>query len=189
MVLTHGGSDSLALIDSDKAVFLKLDFDFTFKTFKNLHATSSNTVVAVVESDDAVAAIARFDLSESLKALSTASRGTTLHSVSSAHVSVIKRTSNVVKDGTVVKEWLGPSEDIEFETKLPNGTKYTAYGVLYPPQNPNYEAPEGTSPPCRITVHGGPTRAAQGGMSLETVYWTSRGWTGENDDWVRNTLP
>ena len=110
-------------------------------------------------------------------------------------VRVVKRTSNVVKDGLVGQEWLGPSEEIEFPTTLPvsrclpssdsnaalthalqNGAKSTAYAVIFPPYNPNYTAPAGTSSPCRITVHGGPTSSAQGGMDLETAFWTSRGW-------------
>ena len=52
----------------------------------------------------------------------------------------------------------------------------TAYGLFYPPQNPDYEAPESERPPLLVRCHGGPTSQASTGLNLRTQYWTSRGF-------------
>jgi len=52
----------------------------------------------------------------------------------------------------------------------------TAYGLFYPPLNPDYEAPEGERPPLLVRCHGGPTSQAATGLNLRTQYWTSRGF-------------
>jgi dipeptidyl aminopeptidase/acylaminoacyl peptidase len=52
----------------------------------------------------------------------------------------------------------------------------TAYGIFYPPQNPDYEAPEGELPPLLVKSHGGPTASASSTLSLGIQYWTSRGF-------------
>jgi dienelactone hydrolase len=51
-----------------------------------------------------------------------------------------------------------------------------AYGLFYPPQHPDYEAPEAELPPLLVRCHGGPTSQASTGLNLRTQYWTSRGF-------------
>jgi len=51
-----------------------------------------------------------------------------------------------------------------------------AYGFFYPPQNPDYRAPENEKPPLIVKSHGGPTAAASTALSLSVQYWTSRGF-------------
>ncbi|MCH7230841.1 prolyl oligopeptidase family serine peptidase [Glycomyces sp. L485] len=46
---------------------------------------------------------------------------------------------------------------------------------LYPPRNPEYEAPEGELPPYVVWVHGGPTSNVRAVLDLELAYFTSRG--------------
>ena len=63
-------------------------------------------------------------------------------------------------------------EPIEFPTA--NGL--TAFGLFYPPTNPDYAAPAGELPPLMVMVHGGPTNQAIARMQLRCQYWTSRGF-------------
>ena len=52
----------------------------------------------------------------------------------------------------------------------------TAYGWFYPPQNQDFDAPEGELPPLLVKSHGGPTAAASATLSWKIQYWTSRGF-------------
>ncbi len=51
-----------------------------------------------------------------------------------------------------------------------------AYGLFYPPTNPDYLGPEDEHPPLLVRCHGGPTSQASTGLNLRTQYWTSRGF-------------
>lgn len=55
----------------------------------------------------------------------------------------------------------------------PGGREVHAH--LYPPRNPDFEAPEGELPPYVVWVHGGPTGHARAVLDLELAYFTSRG--------------
>ena len=46
---------------------------------------------------------------------------------------------------------------------------------IYPPRNPDFEAPEGELPPYIVLVHGGPTSSATLSFNIEYAYFTSRG--------------
>jgi dipeptidyl aminopeptidase/acylaminoacyl peptidase len=46
---------------------------------------------------------------------------------------------------------------------------------VYPPRNPDYEAPEGERPPYVVWVHGGPTSHVRAVLDMELAYFTSRG--------------
>jgi dipeptidyl aminopeptidase/acylaminoacyl peptidase len=52
----------------------------------------------------------------------------------------------------------------------------TAYGLFYPPTNPDVRAPDGELPPLVVAIHGGPTSAARPLFSASVQYWTSRGF-------------
>jgi len=52
----------------------------------------------------------------------------------------------------------------------------TAHAVFYPPTNPGFTAPEGEKPPLLVHIHGGPTANVFPAFSLETIFWTSRGF-------------
>jgi dipeptidyl aminopeptidase/acylaminoacyl peptidase len=88
----------------------------------------------------------------------------------------VKRSSNAVEQGIVPRDYLTEAEVIEFPTELPSGEKTTAHAVIFPPRNPKYVAPAGTSPPCIVQIHGGPTAHANSGLNLSINYWTSRGY-------------
>ncbi len=59
--------------------------------------------------------------------------------------------------------------------EFPTGGGEVAYGFYYPPTNPEFEAPEGESPPLIVESHGGPTSHATPALDREFLYWTSRG--------------
>ena len=48
--------------------------------------------------------------------------------------------------------------------------------ATYPPQNPDYQAPENERPPLIVKSHGGPTASATTALALSVQYWTSRGF-------------
>jgi dipeptidyl aminopeptidase/acylaminoacyl peptidase len=68
--------------------------------------------------------------------------------------------------------YLSVPEHIRFATE--HGL--SAYGYLYLPHNPDYEAPAGEKPPLLVNSHGGPTGRASGTLNAEYQYWTSRGF-------------
>jgi dipeptidyl aminopeptidase/acylaminoacyl peptidase len=55
----------------------------------------------------------------------------------------------------------------------PNGA--VVHAVVYPPSNPDFEAPDGERPPFLVHVHGGPTSHSLPVLNLEKAYFTSRG--------------
>ena len=59
--------------------------------------------------------------------------------------------------------------------RIPDREGRTAYGLYYPPFNPDYAAPAGETPPLLVKCHGGPTAAASSALDLRIQYWTSRG--------------
>jgi dipeptidyl aminopeptidase/acylaminoacyl peptidase len=52
----------------------------------------------------------------------------------------------------------------------------TAYAMLYLPANGQFQGPADRLPPLIVKSHGGPTGATTNGLSLGTLYWTSRGF-------------
>jgi dipeptidyl aminopeptidase/acylaminoacyl peptidase len=59
---------------------------------------------------------------------------------------------------------------------FPTENGLTAYGLYYPPTNPDFSGPAGERPPLIVEIHGGPTSRASAQFHLETQFWTSRGF-------------
>jgi dipeptidyl aminopeptidase/acylaminoacyl peptidase len=87
--------------------------------------------------------------------------------------------------GTGAFEILRRSNDLEVYPRyfsVPRAMEFptegglTAHGFFYPPQNPDYRAPDNEKPPLIVKSHGGPTAAASTALSLSVQYWTSRGF-------------
>jgi dipeptidyl aminopeptidase/acylaminoacyl peptidase len=83
----------------------------------------------------------------------------------------VLRTASPVADDPAIKPYFTQVKPITFET---TGGRQ-AYGLFYPPHNPDYRAPDGDKPPLVVKVHGGPTSAAGSTLDLRIQYWTSRG--------------
>ena len=81
----------------------------------------------------------------------------------------IVRTSS---EAPVDPAYVSHPRPVEFAS----GDGETAYGFYYPPENPEFEAPEGERPPLIVESHGGPTSHATPALDREFLYWTSRGF-------------
>jgi dipeptidyl aminopeptidase/acylaminoacyl peptidase len=85
---------------------------------------------------------------------------------------IIKKSTELLDRADLrIADYLTTVQPIEFPT---TGGK-TAFGLFYPPHNPDYAAPAGETPPLLVKCHGGPTSSATSALSLGTQYWTSRG--------------
>jgi len=82
-------------------------------------------------------------------------------------IKVLRRATEV----PVEKGYLSRPRPIAFPTE----DGWTAHGFYYPPQNPDYEGPEGVRPPLMVISHGGPTAATTSTFDLAVQFWTSRG--------------
>jgi dipeptidyl aminopeptidase/acylaminoacyl peptidase len=72
----------------------------------------------------------------------------------------------------VSEGYLSVPRAIEFPTE----GGLTAHALHYRPRNPEVEAPCDERPPLLVRCHGGPTGNAPPLFSLETQFWTSRGF-------------
>jgi dipeptidyl aminopeptidase/acylaminoacyl peptidase len=81
----------------------------------------------------------------------------------------VLRTSAQIPVDTV---YLSVPRAIEFPTE--GGV--TAHAILYPPTNPDFEAPDDEQPPLIVMSHGGPTGNSTALFDLAMQFWTSRGF-------------
>ena len=81
---------------------------------------------------------------------------------------ILKQSSNLEIDSG----YLSQPQPIAF----PTSNNQTAYAWYYPPQNKDFQAPEGELPPLFVKSHGGPTAMTTASYNLKIQYWTSRGF-------------
>jgi dipeptidyl aminopeptidase/acylaminoacyl peptidase len=86
------------------------------------------------------------------------------------HATTVLATSGTVDDD--LRPYVSTSEMLQIPRR--DGTPIHAF--FYPPTNPNFEAPEGSTPPVIVQVHGGPTARRSNTLDLRVQYWTSRGF-------------
>ncbi len=88
-------------------------------------------------------------------------------------------------DGTWSPEVLARSFDLALDPALipapepiafPSAVGATAHALYYPPRNPSAEAPPRERPPLLVMSHGGPTGHVPAVVSLQRLFWTSRGF-------------
>ena len=140
------GVSQLALLDLRNQKLEEIDCPFT--DIQYLRATADYAVFRA-GSPTEVAAIARLNLET-------------------------KRidTLRLANDLEVFPAYFSIPRPIEFPTEA----GLTAHGFFYPPQNPDYQAPENEKPPLIVKSHGGPTASATTALALSIQYWTSRGF-------------
>jgi dipeptidyl aminopeptidase/acylaminoacyl peptidase len=90
---------------------------------------------------------------------------------SGAHRVLKKETDLLDQSELALANYLSTVKSVEFATT--NGS--SAYGLFYPPHNPDYIGPEDELPPLLVKCHGGPTASASSVLDLTTQFWTSRG--------------
>jgi len=81
---------------------------------------------------------------------------------------VVKASSGVNID----PKYVSLPESIEF----PSADGKKAYALFYPPKNDDFKPDPKELPPLIVKVHGGPTSATTAALSLNTQFWTSRGY-------------
>jgi dipeptidyl aminopeptidase/acylaminoacyl peptidase len=85
---------------------------------------------------------------------------------------VLKKSTDILDQSDLgISGYITTVKPVEFPT---SGGK-TAFGLFYPPHNPDYAASATEKPPLLVKCHGGPTSAASSGLSLPIQFWTSRG--------------
>jgi len=70
-----------------------------------------------------------------------------------------------------IARYLTKVEPVEF----PTAAGKTAFGLFYPPHNPDYTGGTDERPPLLVKCHGGPTSSASSTLNLGIQFWTSRG--------------
>jgi dipeptidyl aminopeptidase/acylaminoacyl peptidase len=90
---------------------------------------------------------------------------------SGAHRVLKKETDLLDQPGSRITDYLSTVRSVEFPTTDGN----TAYGLFYPPHNPDYVSLPNELPPLLVKCHGGPTTSASSVLELTTQFWTSRG--------------
>jgi dipeptidyl aminopeptidase/acylaminoacyl peptidase len=88
---------------------------------------------------------------------------------------VTARSIDVLRSSSsfdVEEGWISTPRQIEF----PSDGGLTAFAHFYPPRNGGTVGPDGERPPLIVMSHGGPTAEAMPRYSLETQFWTSRGF-------------
>jgi dipeptidyl aminopeptidase/acylaminoacyl peptidase len=144
----RAGLGRLAVIDVAAGSFTDLDLPFT--ELSSVRA-AGDRVVFRGGAPDRPASIVLLDLG--------------------SHAHTVLKQSTDLADDPAIRKYLTTVETVEFPTE---GGR-TAFGLFYPPFNPDYAAPSGETPPLVVKVHGGPTSAASSTLNLGHQYWTSRG--------------
>jgi dipeptidyl aminopeptidase/acylaminoacyl peptidase len=84
---------------------------------------------------------------------------------------------------SVADDYFSVPRSIEFPTE----GGLTAHALVYPPANPDFEAPNGERAPLIVESHGGPTGNASPIFSLGVQFWTSRGFAVVDVDYGGST--
>ena len=74
-------------------------------------------------------------------------------------------------DTTIDDRYVSIPETITFDT--PDGP---THALFYPPRNPDFNGPDGETPPLIVQIHGGPTGKAPTTLNPSYLFWTSRGF-------------
>ena len=145
----ENGIGRLALIDLDSGRLT--DIDVPFSDFWSVRADGGDQVAFCAGAYDRAASVVHYDL------------GSRTHRV--------LQQANTIADDPELRRYLARPQAVAFPTEA----GATAYGLFYPPTNPDYAAPAGEKPPLLVRCHGGPTSSASSQLNLNTQYWTSRG--------------
>lgn len=164
-VETADAKDTLILLDRVSKAKTRLETAYSQYSQLRMYTDQSTTLVTIASSPYAPPAVIAIRLDQILPVLD-------------AHtVQVPTRILQKIEAAEAVPEaYVSVPESITFPTRLPNGHPSTAHALLYPPTNPEFQAPAGTLPPCRMVAHGGPTSCSSASFNLTVLYWTSRGW-------------
>jgi dipeptidyl aminopeptidase/acylaminoacyl peptidase len=84
--------------------------------------------------------------------------------LASGQHSVLKKVTDILdRTDLQLADYLTQVESMEF----PTTGRETAFGLFYPPHNPDYASTVDERPPLLVKCHGGPTSAASSTLNLE----------------------
>jgi dipeptidyl aminopeptidase/acylaminoacyl peptidase len=147
---TRAGLGQLALLDLTSASLQTIETGFT--EFGSVCA-AGDQVVFRGGSPDRPTSIVTLDLS-------------------TGQYRILKQATDLLdRNEPRVADYLTKVEPVEFPT---TGGK-TAFGLFYPPYNPDYAGSADERPPLLVKCHGGPTSSASSTLNLGVQFWTSRG--------------
>jgi dipeptidyl aminopeptidase/acylaminoacyl peptidase len=147
---SQGGLGHLAMLDLANGALTPIETPFT--EFGSLRAGNDRAVFRA-GAPDRPAGIVALDLT-------------------SGRHAVLKRATDILDRSDLhLADYLTRVESVEF----PTTGKETAFGLFYPPHNPDYTPVAQELPPLLVKCHGGPTSAASSALNLGIQYWTSRG--------------
>ncbi len=142
------GRTLFGLLDTDNGTLEELQLPYDAVSSQSVAAEGS-TIVFIAGSATIPSEIVRLD-------------------VSSGSAETLRRSARAPVDPS----HFSVPRAIEFPTE----NDLTAHALFYPPVSPEYAAPEGELPPLIVMSHGGPTSSASPVFSLDTQFWTSRGF-------------
>ena len=140
------GVSTLALVDAHTGKVTPVDCPYT--DIQYLRAANGVAVFRGGSPTDVVS-IVKFDLA-------------------SGQFEILRRSN----DREIFPQYFSVPRAVDFPTE----GGLIAHGFFYPPQNPDFRAPDNEKPPLIVKSHGGPTAAASTALSLSVQYWTSRGF-------------
>jgi dipeptidyl aminopeptidase/acylaminoacyl peptidase len=146
-IVSQDGVDRLAFVRAGQPVQFA---DLPYTAFARRLRSNGNTLAFIAASPNEAEAVIRLDAATGVR-------------------EVLRRSLDVAVDPRYVSE----PRPIAFPTE---GGRATAYALYYPPANADYTGPPGERPPLLVKSHGGPTSMAQAELSLDIVFWTSRGF-------------
>jgi dipeptidyl aminopeptidase/acylaminoacyl peptidase len=146
-VMSKDGIDRLVFVQPGRAIQVA---DLPYTAYGRRLKSSGNTLVFVAASPTEALAVIRFDATSGMSEV----LGRSLENAPEA-------------------KYVSRPRSVTFSTE---GGRATAYAIYYPPTNADYVGTPGEKPPLIVESHGGPTSMTLAALSLETQFWTSRGF-------------
>ena len=146
-IMSKDGIDHLVFVEPGQA---PRTADLPYTAYGRRLRSSGNTLVFAAASPTEALAIVRYDAESSRR-------------------EVLRRSLAQAPD----PKYVSRPRPISFPTE---GGKATAYAIYYPPTNADFVGPANEKPPLIVESHGGPTSMTLAQLSLETQFWTSRGF-------------
>jgi dipeptidyl aminopeptidase/acylaminoacyl peptidase len=147
---TKGGFGHLATLDSASGTVQTIETGFT--EFGSVHA-NGDRVAFRGGAPDRPTSIVILDLA-------------------SRQYRIFKQATDLLdRPDLRITDYLTKVEAVEF----PTTSEKTAFGLFYPPCNPDYIGAADERPPLLVKCHGGPTSSASSTFNLGIQFWSSRG--------------
>lgn len=153
--VTRNATHNLFLIDLESETYKDLELDLV-DIQQNAMARLSSTAFVVIGS--------------------TRTMPQALYRVDIGANTTIKLIRETIKM-SIPSAFLSEAKHISFPRRYGKNLSGLAHAFIVHPRNPDFQAPAGSKPPLLLWMHGGPTSHKTPGLSLETQYWTSRGYT------------